>query len=100
MPQIFKENVGTANSPNELKYADITPVFFKKIDSKKRIIDPLVFWVFVFPGPGPYLYITAPVPNLYFTTPALNLYLPAPTLKLCLPVLRFTVKVSYSYNVY
>ena len=30
-------------------------------------------------------------PNLYFTAPALNL---------CSPVLRFTVKVCYSYSVY
>ena len=44
-----------------------------------------------FPAPGPNLYLTAPAPNLYFTAPALNL---------CLPVLRFTVKVCYSYSVY
>ena len=34
--------------------------------------------------------------------PTLNLYLPGPALNLCSPVLRFTVKVcySYSYSVY
>ena len=50
-----------------------------------------------FPAPDPNLYLTAPAANLYLTTLALNLYLPAPALNLCLPVLRFTVKVCYSY---
>ena len=31
---------------------------------------------------------------------ALNLLLPALVLNLCLPVLRFTVKICYSYSVY
>ena len=52
------------------------------------------------PGPGPNLYLTTPTPNLYFTAPALNLYVPVPALNLCSPVLRFTVKVCYSYSVY
>ena len=50
-------------------------------------------------APGPNLYLTALAPNLYFTTPILNLYLPAPALSLRSPVLRFTIKVCYSYSV-
>ena len=52
-----------------------------------------VITVIRFPAlaPGPNLYFMAPAPNLYFTAPALNLHL---------SVLRFTVKVCYSYNVY
>ena len=62
---------------------------------------------FVFDGPGPNLYFAAPVLNFYFAAPALNLYLaapalnlysPAPALNLCWPVLRFSVKVCYSYS--
>ena len=34
-----------ANFPNELKYADITPVYKKIIDTKKRIIDLLVLYL-------------------------------------------------------
>ena len=54
----------------------------------------------MFPGPAPdpNLYLMAPAPNFYFTVPALNLYLPVPALSLrYLPVLRFTVKVCYSF---
>ena len=47
-----------------------------------------------------YLCFPAPGPNLFLTAPALNLYLLASALNSCLPVLRFTVKVCYSYNVY
>ena len=46
--------------------------------------------VFVFPGPRPQICISR--------SPILNLYLPAPVLDSCLPVLRFTVKVPYSYK--
>ena len=72
-----------------------------------------------FPGPGsdpgrwprPWspvinLYLPTSALNLYFPAPTANLCLPAPTLNLflppnlCLPVLRFTVKICYSYSVY
>ena len=56
------------------------------------------------------LFLPDPAINLYFAAPATNLYLPAPTLNLfsltalalnlCLLVLRFVVKVCYSYSVY
>ena len=52
---------------------------------------PMGYLCFPALAAGPNLYLTAPAPNLYFTAPALNL---------CLPVLRFTVKVCYSYSVY
>ena len=42
MSQIFNESTEETNLPNELKYADITPVYKKIIDTKKRIIDLLV----------------------------------------------------------
>ena len=38
LSQIFNESVAAANFPNELKYADVTPVYKKVIDMKKRII--------------------------------------------------------------
>ena len=34
LSQIFNENTETADFPNELKYADITPVYQKTIDTK------------------------------------------------------------------
>ena len=43
--QIFNESIEVANFPNELKYADITPVYKKIIDTKKRIIDLLVLYL-------------------------------------------------------
>ena len=43
--QIFNESIEAANFPNELKYADITPVYKKIIDTKKRIIDLLVLYL-------------------------------------------------------
>ena len=52
--------------------------------------------VFVFPVPRPW----PPTLNLYLPVPALNWFLPALVLNLYLPVLRFIVKVCYSYNVY
>ena len=39
---IFNKSSEAANFPNELKYADITPVYKKITDTKKRIIDLLV----------------------------------------------------------
>ena len=39
---IFNKSNEAANFPNELKYADITPVYKKITDTKKRIIDLLV----------------------------------------------------------
>ena len=42
LSQIFNESIETADCPNELKYVDITPVYKKTIDTKKRITDPLV----------------------------------------------------------
>ena len=46
------------------------------------------------------LYFPAQVPNFYLPVPALNFFLLALVLNLCFPVLRFTVKVCYSYSVY
>ena len=43
--QIFNESIEAANFPNELKYADITPVYKKIIDTKKRIIYLLVLYL-------------------------------------------------------
>ena len=43
--QIFNESTEVANFPNELKYADFTPVYIKKkkiTDTKRRVIDLLV----------------------------------------------------------
>ena len=55
----------------------------------------------LWPWPPPLdLHLSAPALNLYFPAPALNLFLPALVLILCLPVLRFTVRVCYSYSVY
>ena len=45
MSQIFNESTEETNLPNELKYADITPVYKKIIDTKKRIIDLLVLYL-------------------------------------------------------
>ena len=39
LSQIFNESIEEANFPNKLKYADITTVFIKIIDTKKKIID-------------------------------------------------------------
>ena len=33
LSQLFKESIETANFPNELRYADITPVYKKTIDT-------------------------------------------------------------------
>ena len=46
---------------------------------------------FVFDGPGPEFVFDGPGSQFVFTGPALNL---------CLSVLRFTVKVCYTYSVY
>ena len=45
LSQIFNESIEVANFPNELKYADVTPVYKKIIDTKKRIIDLLVLYL-------------------------------------------------------
>ena len=45
LSQIFNESNEGANFLNELKYADITPVYKKIIDTKKRIIDLLVLYL-------------------------------------------------------
>ena len=45
MSQIFNESTEETNLPNELRYADITPVYKKIIDTKKRIIDLLVLYL-------------------------------------------------------
>ena len=42
LSQNFHENIEADNFLNELKYADITPVYKKIIDTEKRIIDLLV----------------------------------------------------------
>ena len=42
LSQIFNESIEAANFPHELKYADVTPVYKKIIDTKKRIIGLLV----------------------------------------------------------
>ena len=39
LSQIFNESIEAANFPNKLKYADITTVYMKIIDTKKKIID-------------------------------------------------------------
>ena len=44
--QIFNESTEAANFPNKLKYADITSICKKMIDTKKRIIDLLVLYLF------------------------------------------------------
>ena len=43
--QIFNERTEAANFPNKLKYADITSICKKMIDTKKRIIDLLVLYL-------------------------------------------------------
>ena len=43
--QIFNESIKAANFPNELKYADITPICKKIRDTKKRFIDLLVLYL-------------------------------------------------------
>ena len=43
--QIFNESTEAANFPNKLKYADITSICKKMIDTKKRIIDLLVLYL-------------------------------------------------------
>ena len=48
LSQIFNESIEGANFPNELKYADITPVYKKNnriIDTKKRIKELLVLYL-------------------------------------------------------
>ena len=45
LSQIFNEFIEDANFPNELKYADITPVYTKIIYPKKRILDLLVLYL-------------------------------------------------------
>ena len=45
LSQIFKESIAAANFPNELKYADVTPVYKKVIDTKKRMTDALVLYL-------------------------------------------------------
>ena len=42
LSQIFNESIEAANFPEELKYADITPVYKKITDTKKRIIGLLI----------------------------------------------------------
>ena len=44
LSQIFKESIAAANFPNELKYADVTPVYKKVIDTKKGMTDALVLY--------------------------------------------------------
>ena len=46
LSQIFNESIEAANFPNKLKYADVTPVYNKMIDTKKKIIDLLVLYLF------------------------------------------------------
>ena len=44
--QIFNESIEAGNFPNELKYADITQLYNKKIiNTKKQIIDLLVLYL-------------------------------------------------------
>ena len=45
LSQIFNESIEAANSTNELKYADITPVYKNITDTKKRIIDLSVLYL-------------------------------------------------------
>ena len=45
LSQVFNESIEAASFPNELKYADITPVYKKIIYTKKRIIDVLVLYL-------------------------------------------------------
>ena len=45
LSQSFNESIEAVNFPNEWKYADITPVYKKIIDTKKRITDLLVLSV-------------------------------------------------------
>ena len=45
LSQIFNESIEAANFPNELKYTDVTPVYKKIIDTKKRIIGLLVLYL-------------------------------------------------------
>ena len=45
LSQICNESIETANFPDELKYADVTPVYEKIIDAKKRIIGLLVLYL-------------------------------------------------------
>ena len=45
LSQIFNESIEAANFPNELKYADVSPVYKKIIDTKKRIIGLLVLYL-------------------------------------------------------
>ena len=45
LSQICNESIETANFPDELKYADVTPVYKKIIDTKKRIIGLLVLYL-------------------------------------------------------
>ena len=44
--QIFNESIEADNFLNKLKYADVTPVYNKMIDTKKRIIGLLVLYLF------------------------------------------------------
>ena len=39
---IFNKSIEAANFPKELKYADVTPVYKKITDTKKRIIGLLI----------------------------------------------------------
>ena len=54
---------------------------------------------FYLPVPALNLYFASLAPNLFLWELAPNLFLPALAL-LCLSVLRFTVKVCYSYSAY
>ena len=56
--------------------------------------------VFVFPGPRPQFVFDDPGPKFVFHVSSPQFVFAGPALNLCLPVLRFTVKVCYSYSVY
>ena len=45
LSQIFNENIETANFLNKLEYANITQIYKKKIDTKRRIKGPLVLYL-------------------------------------------------------
>ena len=45
LSQIFNESIEAANFPNKLKYVDITTVYKKIMDTKKKIIDLSALYV-------------------------------------------------------
>ena len=45
LSQIFNENIETANFLNKLEYANITQIYQKKIDTKRRIKGLLVLYL-------------------------------------------------------